>query len=175
MRSVQVIVLAMVSNPLPPSERQSGRISFVLLLTIVLGVLAVGAGAVAATYFMMRDDGQPADNQARTTRVPPPEPVFVAIEPLTVNLAGDSGRVLYVRMSVQVADASAATQLGNYMPRVRNRILMTLSDQHAEDLVSSQGKQTLATKLGERIAEPLTVEGDPVAVDNVLFTDFIVQ
>jgi len=148
--------------------------SLPLIIALVLCVLIVSGAAVAATYFMM---GGHDKNTAETehAREPLPDPVFVAVAPFTINLQDDSGRVLYVRMSLKVADDKTAAYLTSYMPQVRNRILMTVSDQRADALVTSEGKQQLAATLRERIAQPLTADDDPIAVDDVLFTDFIVQ
>ncbi|GAB3671527.1 flagellar basal body-associated protein FliL [Salinisphaera aquimarina] len=164
----------MIPNPPTPPPCQAGKVSPPLLIALVLCVLIVSGAAVAGTYFLMRGQDK-TTAESKPVKEPLPDPVFVAVEPFTINLQDDSGRVLYVRMSLKVADDKTATYLNSYMPQVRNRILMTVSDQRADELVTSEGKQQLASMLRERIAQPLADGEDPIAVNDVLFTDFIVQ
>ena len=157
-------------------RRQRGRLSMPVMALIAGVTLLVCATAIACTYFLMSgnanaDDG--AHSQAES--VPVPDPVFVAIKPLTINLAGDEGRVLYVGMSLMVDNSEAAERVEAYMPQIRDRMLAVLGEQRAADLVTSDGKQALAESLRDNVAAPLRDGEDPLPVTRVLFTDFIVQ
>jgi len=58
---------------------------------------------------------------------------------------------------------------------VRNRILLLLADTHAEQLTNADGKQMLANKLQVALVQPFVESDSPIGVQDVLFTDFIVQ
>ena len=151
-----------------PRRQQGAARTFVLVGVIALvAVLATGVGGYF--YFMHGSSGS-----AKAAEQPPPKPTFVKVDPMTVNLAGDS-RVLYIGLSLSVANQVAADRLTTHMPEVRNRMLITLSDQSADTLTSANGKRAIARTLRETLRKPYTQGAKPVAINNVLFTDFIVQ
>lgn len=158
-------------------HRQSGKISMAILIVIVACVLILGLSSVAAAYFMSRapEAEHAADAAAHAEQEKAPDPVFVTVKPLTINLRDDAGHMLYVGMSLKVAGEEGAKQIEAFMPEIRNRILMTVTDERPQNLTTSEGKRALAERLRDRIAAPLSEQGEPLPVDDVLFTDFIVQ
>lgn len=150
-------------------NRQQGVARTLLLagLIVLVGILAAGAGSYF--YFMRAGSGS-----AEAAEQPPPKPTFVKVEPMTVNLDGGS-RVLYIGLSLAVANPATADTLIAHMPEVRNRMLITLSDQSADELTSAAGKRAIAKSLRETLRAAYRKDGEPVAIDRVLFTDFIVQ
>lgn len=150
-------------------RRQQGAARTLLLIGIVVLVAVLAAGAGGYFYFMKGHSGS-----AKAAEQPPPKPTFVKVDPMTVNLAGDS-RVLYIGLSLAVANQATADTLTAHMPEVRNRMLITLSDQSADALTSANGKRAIAKTLRETLRKPYVPGGKPVAIKDVLFTDFIVQ
>lgn len=143
-------------------------ILIVLLLILIAGIAAGGA------WLYMNGGGQAASSHvAKST--PLPDPVYVPVNAFTVNLSDSRGRVLYIEMSLRVQNKDAATRLQKHMPQVRNRILLVLTSQHADLLMTTQGKQMLAKKVQESVSKPFDSKADPIGVSEVLFTNFIVQ
>ncbi|RJS95156.1 flagellar basal body-associated protein FliL [Salinisphaera sp. Q1T1-3] len=157
------------SDPLPYLQHQRGAARTFLLVGIAMLVLLLAAGGAAAFYFM-----HGTDENAKPADVPPPEPTFVTVDPMTVNISGDA-RVLYIGLSLNVADAQTAKTLESHMPEVRNRMLITLSDQSADRMTTAEGKRKIAGTLRETLRKPYNDGGKPMAINNVLFTHFIVQ
>lgn len=152
-------------------HRQTGRARSTLLVVLALVVAVVASATAGYLYFMA-----PAPRAEQVVKPKPiPAPTFVAIKPFTVNLSDDSGRVLYIGVSLQVDDDKTSERIESYMPEVRNRILMTLSDQQPQNLTTSQGKTALAETIREVVRKPYHKDDKPMAVSNVLFTDFILQ
>lgn len=144
------------------------------LVIMALALVIVTGVAIGGTYLFMNDGGKDvAEEQAQ--KAPPPKPVFVQIDPFTANLQDARGRILYVRIALKVDDEPQASRLTEHMPQVRNRILMILTDSQADQLTTADGKQMLANKLQVAIAEPFVADADPIGIQDVLFTDFIVQ
>lgn len=150
-------------------QRQYGAARTPLLVALIALVAVLLAGAGGAFYFMHGGSGT-----AEAAEQPPPEPTFVKVNPMTVNLSGDS-RVLYIGLSLDVANQATADRLTTHMPEVRNRMLLTLSDQSADRLTSANGKRAIAKTLRDTLRKPYRPGGKPAAINNVLFTDFIVQ
>jgi len=148
-----------------------------LLWIMVILVLLSSAGAAAAIYMVMdqRDDGsEDAEMQQAMERQ---TPIFMQIEPFTVNLADDSygSRLLYTGVTLRVGNEESKAILEEHMPQVRSRLLMLLSGKQADELTSSEGKQQLAQAIVDRLNVPLTENQPPLDLREVLFTEFIVQ
>ena len=131
---------------------------------------------------------------AAVKRDPKAPPVFVPLEPFTVNLADrDAERYAQVGITLEVTDAAVGEQMKLYMPAIRNNILMAISDKTAAELQTREGKDKLAGKvqretsraLGYEVEEPEEEAPakrkkkrrvEPVLpVTAVLFSNFIIQ
>jgi flagellar FliL protein len=79
-------------------------------------------------------------------------PVYVAIDAFTVNLVPERGdQFLQLSLSVEVDDPQIGDQLKQYMPKLRNDLTLLLSSKKASDLVTTEGKETLAQEIKEQI------------------------
>src|SRR5690554_4727400 len=131
--------------------------------------------SMANLYLLMRNDDSvleiiapPADPMA---------PIFVKVGPMTVNLSGHaySERLLYAGLALRVDDERSGMVLRTHMPELHSRLLLLLSGQSAEQLITPGGKEALADSILAMLAQPLAEDLPPAAVSAVLFTDFIVQ
>jgi len=144
----------------------------VVLLVVLLVLLVLGGAAAAYYFFFMPHDGQATEKHVE--KLPPP--VFFAIDPFTVNLQSDDGeRYLHVGLTLKLSNQSAADDLKEHMPEIRSRILILLSNKHPSDLSSLDGKTELAREIRAQIETPYSPGGPVTHVNDVLFTDFVVQ
>ncbi|WGI25538.1 flagellar basal body-associated protein FliL [Halomonas alkaliantarctica] len=148
-----------------------------LLWIMIILVLLSSAGAAVAIYMVMdqRDDGSEDAEMQQAMELE--SPIFMRIEPFTVNLADDSygSRLLYTGVTLRLGDEESKAILEEHMPQVRSRLLMLLSGKQADELTSSEGKQQLAQAIVDRLNVPLTENQPPLDLREVLFTEFIVQ
>jgi flagellar FliL protein len=153
--------------------KKKGKLKLILLIVGVLMVLG-GGGVAAYQYFMPH-------SHAPKAPAPPPPPVFFALDAFTVNLApaDDSGdgndRYLHVGLTLQLDNAKTQEELVSHMPEVRSRILLLLSSKRPQDLNTTDGKHKLALEIAHAIAEPFKPETEKHTVNDVLFTEFVVQ
>ncbi|ABE59313.1 flagellar basal body-associated protein FliL [Chromohalobacter israelensis] len=145
----------------------------------LLGLLIVlfSVGSSIGVYLFMDSRQQASANEETTEPKEAPAPIFVKIEPFTINLQSDeySDRLLYVGLSLKVGDETTRAFLEEYMPEVRSRLLMLLSGQQADTLIKPEGKQRLANQILAMFDEPLTEPQPSLDVTGVLFSEFIVQ
>lgn len=92
-------------------------------------------------------------------------PVFVPLDPFTVNLADrDAERYAQVGVTLEIEDAKVGDQLKLYMPAIRNNILMLLAHKTAGELLTREGKLKLAQEIRRESMAPLGIvmedEGD---------------
>lgn len=148
----------------PVKKKKSGLTKWLLL-----SVLLAGAGA-AAWYFLL----EPPAAEAKS--VLPKPPVFVTLEPFTVNLLPEEGdKYLQVALVIKVADNEAVDAIKLYMPEVRNRILLLLSSKQASELITIEGKQKLSEEIVAETRRPVAVLVPQEKVVNVFFTSFVIQ
>ncbi|MCM0045389.1 MAG: flagellar basal body-associated protein FliL [Burkholderiaceae bacterium] len=139
-----------------------------LILIGAAALLLAGGGAGA--WWMMR--GGPGAAHAEKPK-PPAAPLFVELEPFTVNLAGD--HVLQTSVSLQVATSEDADQLKLYQPVVKSRMLLLLSSKTAEALQAPQGKEALAAEVADALKQPYVKGLTPPAIGGVYLTAFVIQ
>lgn len=162
----------------------------IVLLTLSV-VLLCAASAGGAWYFMNRShdtktkvseeepeataaEPEEAKEEAEGDEEKPVEPVFVTLEPFTVNLLPE-GQFLQTTLVLQVKDEKAGEVLKVYMPQIRSRLLLMLSGKTAEALSSPQGKNELIKEVKQLVSQPFKPGQKPVIVDDVLLTAFIIQ
>jgi flagellar FliL protein len=142
-----------------------------LLITLVLVLLLGGGGAAA--WFMFGGSG-PAKAEAK----PLPPPRYVSVDPpFVVNFESESVvRFLQVAIGIMTRDPAVETLIKDNDPRVRNDLLMILSNQTYDTVASAAGKEALRTRCLESVrAIVAEMKGDPKKVEALYFTSFVMQ
>ncbi len=160
-----------------------------LIVIIAVVVLVLGIGGAAAFFLMSKNADHGDEEEVATEKAKPAKkkkgekeapPVYVPLEAFTVNLIPETGdQFLQLIISLEVPDAHFADELKTYMPKLRNNVMLLLSDKKASQLITKEGKETLAEELRDQInavLDPSTKgkkgEGP---IKEVLFTSFIIQ
>jgi flagellar protein FliL len=158
------------AESISPAPKKSKKKLF-LLIAIVLLVLAGGGGA---TWYFTGEEAKPGE--ATEKHEPAKPPVFVVMEPFTVNLQHESGdQYLQVSFTLQVADQTQVDQIKLYMPLVRSRLLLLLSSKKGSELATEEGKKKLQDEIIAKVKQPFTPQSPPQAVTGVFFTAFVIQ
>ena len=153
------------------------------ILKSVLVVLLIVAASIGATlYYTTQTGAQPLsalshDAQESTEPAQPPAPpIFVSLEPFTVTLRADrTSRILHVAITLRVKNEASRQILKDYMPEVRDRVLSRLSEQHPIEVQSTEGRAQLVEDLKHTLEQVYVPQPDGPAIQNVLFTAFVVQ
>jgi flagellar protein FliL len=144
-----------------------------IILIVLIAIIAAGAAGAGVWFFMSKR--APAATAAEAP--PPPAPLFFPLESMTVNLQSDDGQQHFLRigLTLKLTDPKVQQELTDHMPELRSRILLALSNHHPDDLAPLDGKRALATELQTLIEQPTDKGAPPVHVEDVLFTEFVVQ
>ncbi|WP_281985287.1 flagellar basal body-associated FliL family protein [Azonexus hydrophilus] len=174
------------------APKKSKKLLIIIVLAVVL-LLAAGAGAFLMMSGGKDDENLDEDEVAEETAKKPAKkkkdksapPVFVNLDPFTVNLVPEVGdQYLQVVLSVELDEAPSQATLAMIMPRIRNNVTLLLSSKKASELQSKEGKEQLAEEIQLEInsaieppernkrGEIIPPEGPVVSV---LFTSFIIQ
>ena len=146
------------------------------LMWVMILLLTLSSSAAAVALFMVFDQ-RDASAEETSANVERRAPIFLSIEPFTVNVADDDygTRLLYTGITLKLGDEESRELLEEYMPQVRSRLLTLFSGQQASALTSSEDKQRLAKDIIDVLETPLETNQAPLAIEDVLFTEFIVQ
>lgn len=189
--------MAKDAKPAAEEGAEAPKKSKKLLIIILAVVLLIVLGGGGAAYMLLKKGADPADDEEAAEETAKPKkkdkkkdghevpPVFVNLEPFTVNLVPESGdQYLQVILSLELEDATAEPTLKGQMPKIRNNITLLLSSKKATELLPKEGKEQLAENLKDEINSVIeppkkTKKGETIApegpVKAVLFTSFIIQ
>jgi len=148
-----------------------------LILFVVLGVCAIGAYAYVEISKLKNQ--VTGINAGKPSAAPVVEaaPVYMDLDTFTVSLkpdAHDSDRILYIGLTLKVANAETKTELEKHLPEIRSHLLVLFSQQTAAELTSDQAKSLLAEKTKDAVNASLPGQHKPM-VTNVLFNAFILR
>ena len=150
----------------PPAS--GGKKKLIIIIVAVLLVVLLGGGAA---FFLLKkkpaegeegEDGHAKAEAAepapkpKAKRDPNFKPVFVPLDPFTVNLADkESERYAQIGVTLEIDDIKTEADLKLYMPAIRNNILMVLSHKTAAQLLTREGKEKLAQSILYASVRPL--------------------
>ena len=143
-------------------------------LFLILGlaaVLVLGLGGGGAFFYMKKKKAAAeaealAEAEADGTAAPKVvkrdrkvKTTFVALDTFTVNLADrDADRYAQVQLSLELNDEGATQLIKNFMPVIRNNILLVLSHKMAGQLLEKDGKIKLSEEIKVEVARALGME-----------------
>ena len=151
-----------------PAALKSRKKLIIIIAAAVTLLLAVGAGGAvfmmkkkASTEAAEAAEGSP---DAATLAPSPPVarhdpksvPVFVPLDPFTVNLADrEAERYAQLAVTLEIVDSKTGDQIKNHMPVIRSNILLAIADRTASELMGREGKVRLAERIKRETARAL--------------------
>ena len=146
------------------------------LVIALLVLLVLGAAAGGGWHFFADQESATPASAAESKPVAPKPPVFVMLDQFTVNLQTETtDQFLQVAMTLQVTDQSQEDLIKQYMPQVRNRLLLLLSSKKASEILTIEGKKKLSEEIITQVKLPFTPKAAPQGVTGVFFTSFVIQ
>ena len=141
-----------------------------IIMIAVAALVLVGGGGVGFMLMSKKkaDTEEQADGETKAApkvvakaHDPKAVPVFVPLEPFTVNLADrDAERFAQVGITLEFTDPKIGEQVKVFMPAIRNNVLMAIADRTAAELLGREGKDKLARKVGIETARVLGYDVD---------------
>lgn len=145
---------------------KGGKKKLIIIIAVVLLVVLLGGGGgvfyimqkqAAAQAAALNGDEEEQDQDhgsssshgsAEKPARPEHPPTFVPLDPFVANLSDkDADRFAQVGLSFQVQDSAAEAEIKSYMPAIRNAVLLILAHKTSQELLSTEGKEKLATEL----------------------------
>jgi flagellar FliL protein len=166
--------MATTTAPQQAAPASPGPLKRIILIALI-AIIAAGAAGAGVWFFMSKR--APAAASAEAAPPPSAAPLFFPLESMTVNLQSDDGQQHFLRigLTLKLGDARTQQELTDHMPEVRSHILLALSNKHPDELAPLEGKRALAKELKTLIEQPSDKGAAPISVQDVLFTEFVVQ
>ncbi|EHY76213.1 MULTISPECIES: flagellar basal body-associated protein FliL [Stutzerimonas stutzeri subgroup] len=166
--------------PTGPEAASAGKGRLKLIIVIVVAMLvAVGLSVGGTLYFMGKGEGLDSDKtEEAQTAVPGKQPaIYEVLMPAFVVNFNYKGRQRYMQVSIALMtrDQAALDALKVHMPLLRNRLVMLLSSQDFEALRTPVGKEMLRQQATASVQELAQKEIGKLAIEQVLFTNFVLQ
>lgn len=169
-----------VANP-GAAAPTDGKGKLKLIILIVLGLLlAVGLSVGSTFYFMTRGDSEQQPDASADAQAAPQRQaaIYEVLAPaFIVNFSNDGGRQRYMQVSVALMsrDQAALDALKEHMPLLRNQLVMLFSSQEFATLATPVGQEMLRQKATASVQELAQKEIGKLAIEQVLFTNFVLQ
>jgi flagellar FliL protein len=126
----------------PVAPKKSGN----KLLVGVIVSLSVIIASGAAWYFTK---GKGDTAHVEEVKVAPPKPpIFIALEPFTVNLQRESSdQYLQLGLSLKLFEVENEEKIKLNLPEIRSKILQLLTTKTATELLTAEGKSKLVKEI----------------------------
>jgi flagellar FliL protein len=171
-----------------------------IIIGALVAVLALGGGGFylfvikprAAAAAAEEGGDEPVKAAAHDAHATPP--AYLPMDNMVVNLADPGGdRVAQIGVTLVVTDAHTSDTVKAFLPTIRSGVLMLISQKTAVELLTTEGKETLAKGILREAVTPFGggEEEDPpeegskkkkkkashaeMPVTGVLFSSFIIQ
>lgn len=145
------------------------------MIFIIVGALLLVGISVGVTIMLLGGDS--TDTAAAEEAKPEKgDPTYIELKPFTVNLdPEDPVGFLQIQIQVLTYYSEVSGEIEKHKPLIRNNLTLLFGQQKSADLRSPEGKKSLQKKVHESIQEIITKYGAGGEVDNVFFTNFVMQ
>ncbi|MFP4258048.1 MAG: flagellar basal body-associated protein FliL [Desulfovermiculus sp.] len=164
---------------LEPVKQKDWKLLLIMVLSTVLLLLAIGAGA----YYLgvqssagNSEDSEARDGDDKKSGFPFGSPDYlgplVELEEFVVNITDrEKTRYLKISMTLEVENKKTKSEIDDRLPQVRDAIIFQLSGKTYDQLRDLQGKKQLQAELIASLNEIL----DKGRIHSIYFTEFVVQ
>ena len=178
--------MAATNSAAPPAQGKSKKL---IVIGAVVALLVVVIAAVVL-FVASRSQGDMYEGDDAPAKAAVVVPTFLPLENMVVNLADPGGeRFAQIGITLELQDEATASMVKQYMPSIRNGILMLVSQRTADELLLREGKEQLAADILREVARPLGVDTARAKAEDdeerprrrtsaarrVLFSSFIIQ
>lgn len=153
---------------------KTGKKKLIIIVGVLLLVLAIAGGAAV---MLMKNKAHAADAEGeegaapaehKSVKIDPKHaPSYLPLDAFVVNLADkEADRYAQIGITLEIDDAHTAETMKIYMPAIRSAILMILSHKTSADLLSAEGKESLAAEIMRESVRPIGIDIDPPEADD---------
>ncbi len=157
----------------------SGKKKLILLSAALLGVIVISVGATIAALKFLGSPPASEPAEVAAENMPPAQApaIYYPLKPaLMVNFTvRGRQRFLQAELTLMTRDGSVISAVELHQPMIRNALIMLIGGKSFEDLQTAEGKELLRQDCLQEIQRLLQQEIGNPGIEQVLFTDFVMQ
>lgn len=159
----------------------AGKKRLILLALVLIGVigLSVGATVVALKFFAPPSSEVATETGTPEDALPPlPKPaIYYPLKPpIIVNfMVRGRQRFLQAELTLMTRDESVISTIELHQAMIRSALILLIGGQVYEELQTAEGKELLRQQCLQEIQRILQQEISKPGIDQVLFTNFVMQ
>jgi len=146
---------------------------------LIIIIAAVFALVIGGVLFFLLSGGEdaPAESVVSESASTVSSAIYLSLDPAFVVDFNISGKQRYLQLDLTLKSRSSAQidAVKVHMPLIRNSLVLLFSSQDFEELQLSEGKQQLKLAAINAINAILRQETGVEGVEDVLFTNFVMQ
>lgn len=151
-----------------------------LIILIVLGLVIIGlsvGGTLAAIKFLGPQPVPESAENAEPEEPPPAPAIYFPIKPpIVVNFSVKGRqRLLQAELTLLTREEDVVSTIELHMPMIRNSMVMLIGGQDYTELQTAEGKELLRQASLQEIQRLLEQEIGKPGIEQVLFTNFVMQ
>lgn len=166
-----------------PAVAKGKRKKLLLIIGAVLLLVGISVGSTLALVKLFADPELPTvaaeetDALAGETVARKQPAIYYPMQPVFVVNFESQGRqrFLQAELNLLLREKDIVPALELHMPAIRNSLVMLFSGQIYEDLQTAEGKELLRQQALLSVQEVLEKETGKPGVEQVLFTNFVMQ
>ncbi len=155
-----------------------------LIIWIVAGLIVIGGSVVGTLFLLGFFDGGDEEVTGEEEEVAeavvdnkPAPAMYFPIKPAFIVNFPSRGRQRYLQVEVTVLtrDMEVFNAMQTHSPLIKNRLVMLFGGEVYEELQTDEGKELLRQKARDALQEIMQQEIGKPGVEEVLFTNFVMQ
>ena len=145
-----------------------------LILFIIIAVLLVAASVGGTLFFLGGTGGNEADEVVEDVT---PEAIYYALNPKFKTNYDVNGRprLFQVAITLVTREQDVIKGLSQHAPTIKGKLVILLSGQKFDDLQTPEGRESLRQQCLDAVQQIMNTEIGKPGVEQVLFTDFVMQ
>lgn len=146
------------------------------LIIAVVALLVLGAGGAGAYFFLFSDSTDPEIAEEEIEE-PIEEAHYLALEPVFIINLPDKGkqRFLQAAVTLMARSTSVLIKVEQNMPVIRHHLTNIMSAHTVDSIQSNGGIEAVRSQALDQINKVLIEEYGGEAIEQVLFTSFVMQ
>lgn len=157
---------------------KGGKKRLVLLIVLGLVIVAISVGGTLLGIKMLAPQPEDAAQTDLDPAEAPPKPaIYYPIKPPITASYSVRGRQRYLQaeLTLMMREGDVLSAIELHQPMLRNALLMLISGATYDELQTAEGKELLRQRCLQEIQRLLEREIGKPGVEQVLFTNFVMQ
>ncbi len=150
------------------------------LALVLIGASVGGTLAVVSMFSAPEEAEDAAVAEGESAEAGPPpikQAIYYPIKPpIMVSFEGRGRqRLMQAEVTLLTRDSAVVATVEQHMPMIRNALVLLMSGQVYEDIQTAEGKELMRVQATQQLQQIIEAEIGKPGVEEVLFTNIIVQ